>query len=85
MNFLRVLLYLALGQKESYSNRLEFLRHTVKRVFRNPTTVATDGRQDTSMGKGDRGSIYRERTGKVLFTIGDRTFGATFTRRFVLR
>ena len=39
----KVLLSLALGNKESYRAWLEFLRDMVKRGLRSPTTVTTDG------------------------------------------
>nr|WP_269433393.1 transposase [Limnochorda pilosa] len=39
----RVLLHLALGNKESYANWLEFLRDMVSRGLEPPLTVTTDG------------------------------------------
>ena len=39
----KVLLHLALGNKESYEDWLSFLRDMVKRGLRTPTTVTTDG------------------------------------------
>jgi len=39
----KVMLYLALGNKESYPNWLEFLRNMVKRGLRTPVLVTTDG------------------------------------------
>lgn len=39
----RVLLHLAVGNKESYDNWLDFLRHMVARGLRVPLTVTTDG------------------------------------------
>jgi transposase-like protein len=39
----KVLLHLALGNKESYEDWLLFLRDMVKRGLRPPTTVTTDG------------------------------------------
>ena len=39
----KVLLHLALGQKESYKDWLEFLRNMTKRGLRIPTAVTTDG------------------------------------------
>jgi transposase-like protein len=39
----KILLHLALGQKESYKDWLEFLRSMVKRGLRIPTAITTDG------------------------------------------
>ncbi|BAS29375.1 transposase [Limnochorda pilosa] len=39
----RVLLHLALGNKESYANRLEFLRDMVSRGLQTPLTATTEG------------------------------------------
>jgi putative transposase len=39
----KVMLHLALGNKESYANWLEFLRDTVRRGLREPVQVTTDG------------------------------------------
>jgi transposase-like protein len=39
----KVMLHLALGNKESYPNWLEFLRNMVKRGLRTPVLVTTDG------------------------------------------
>lgn len=39
----KVLLHLALGNKESYEDWLSFLRDMVRRGLRTPTTVTTDG------------------------------------------
>jgi transposase-like protein len=39
----KVMLHLALGNKESYANWLEFLRDLVKRGLRTPVQVTTDG------------------------------------------
>jgi putative transposase len=39
----KVMLHLALGNKESYPNWLEFLRDLVRRGLRTPVLVATDG------------------------------------------
>jgi putative transposase len=39
----KVMLHLALGNKESYANWLEFLRDLVKRGLRTPVHVTTDG------------------------------------------
>lgn len=39
----KVLLHLALGNKESYKDWLEFLRHMAKRGLRIPTGITTDG------------------------------------------
>ena len=81
----KVLLHLALGNKESYEDWLSFLRDMVKRGLRTPTTVTTDGAPglikavEAVFPKSLR--ITYLPTGRDVGTIVCRTFVARCQRR----